>query len=347
MPFPVSDEQRELASTVHKLLADMADPLPPPWENESAGMNRPLWNSLAGLGLLGVGVPEDRGGSGGGMRELCLMAEQVGAVCARVPFVGTAAVVAAGTPKISGIFDGTRVAVPAWETFPVAPHRRGAALQLSGTRASGSLSAVAFGMDANLLLAYAGDTAIIVDLSQPAVRRESVPALDVTEPAAALTLSGADATVVEAPSLPRVLTVAAAELIGTGQRALEGAVEYAKQRHQFGRAIGSFQAVKHMLADRYVQLDAARLLVDWAITALDDASPGASAAARAALAAATEAAQSAAGDALQTHGGIGFTWEHPSHVYLKRARARRSLFGSPAQQLDAIADLILAPQGIA
>ena len=146
------------------------------------------------------------------------------------------------------------------------------------------------------------------------------------------------------PSFTRALTVVAAELLGTGQRALDGAVEYAKQRYQFGRAIGSFQAIKHMLADRYVQLDAARLLVDAAVTAIDDGRPDALAAVRTAVVAATEAAQAAVGDALQTHGGIGFTWEHPSHVFLKRVRARRSLFGSPAAQLDALADLILARQ---
>jgi alkylation response protein AidB-like acyl-CoA dehydrogenase len=123
---------------------------------------------------------------------------------------------------------------------------------------------------------------------------------------------------------------------------LDGAVEFAGQRHQFGRAIGSFQAIKHLLADRHVQLDAARLLVERAAAAIDEDRPDAAVAARTALAAASDAADAVTRDALQVHGGIGFTWEHPSHVYLKRARARRSLLGSPEVQLDALADHVLA-----
>ena len=345
MSFPRSDEQRELVNTIAKLLAERADPLPPSWETVEAGVDRSLWQSLAELGLLGVGVSEKQGGSGGGLRELCLLAERVGAACARIPFVGTAAVLVAGAPDVSRIVNGSVIAVPAWETLPGLPGTRRDALSLSGPRVEGALQAVAFGMDADLLLAFAGDTAIFLDLDQPGVRRHAVTAFDVTEPAAAITVVGAEATIVEPGAfLTRALTVVAAELLGTGQRALDGAVEYAKQRYQFGRAIGSFQAIKHMLADRYVQLDAARLLVDAAVTAIDDGRPDALAAVRTAVVAATEAAQAAVGDALQTHGGIGFTWEHPSHVFLKRVRARRSLFGSPAAQLDALADLILARQ---
>jgi acyl-CoA dehydrogenase len=275
MPFPQTDEQRELVDTVHKLLAEIADPIPPSWDDRGAGLNRSVWGSLASLGLLGLGVAEDLGGSGGGLRELCLVAAEIGGVCARVPFVGTAAVLAAGMPDVGPIVDGSLIAVPAWETHPALPSRRSAALTLSGKTVDGSVQAVAFGMDADALLAYAGDTAVVVDLTQTGVRRHSVPAFDVTEPVAALTLHAADAIVLEPrPSLPWVRTVVAAELIGTARRALDGAVQYAKERHQFGRAIGSFQGIKHMLADRYVQLEAAHLLVDAAITAVDEGRSG-------------------------------------------------------------------------
>jgi acyl-CoA dehydrogenase len=340
------DEQRELVATVRAVLAESAEPPDVPWDAIDDGMDRSLWGLLAKLGLVGLGVGEDRGGSGGGLRELCLVAEQLGGVVGRVPFAGTAAVLAAGPPDAGSIADGSVVAVLAWETFPDLPHRRDG-LALSGTTVEGALRAVPFGMDADLLLAFAGERAVLVDLAQPGVFRQPVSAFDVTEPVAAMSLSAAQATVLELVGpeafLPRALTVVAAELIGTGQRALSGAVDYAKQRHQFGRAIGSFQTIKHLLADRYVQLEAAALLVDWAITAVDDAAPDALIAARTALVAATEAAHAAAADALQVHGGIGFTWEHPSHLFLKRTRSRRSLFGSPAEQLEMLGAQIFEP----
>jgi alkylation response protein AidB-like acyl-CoA dehydrogenase len=218
----------------------------------------------------------------------------------------------------------------------------------------GVLGAVPFGLDAGLLLAFAeiaDDPAapavpVLVTLSAPGVRRTAVEALDVVEPVVAVELGSAAATPLT-PAVfpaPEIRTVLAAELVGTARRALEGAVAHAGARHQFGRPIGSFQSIKHMLADRYVQLDAARLLVHHSARAIDTGATvpaGLDAASRTALVAATDAADAATGDALQTHGGIGFTWEHPSHVLLKRARARRSLLGSPGTQLDALAGLLL------
>ncbi len=342
MTLAQTDEQRELADAVRKLLAEQADALPPAWEATGTGLNRSLWESLAQLGLLGVGVAEGQGGSGGELRDLCIVAEQVGVACARIPFSGTASVLAAGVLKAGPIVDGSLVAVPAWETFPAIPARRSSGLKLSDFAVEGSLQAVAFGMDADVLLAFSGNSTILVNLDQPGVRRKPVAAFDVTEPTAAVVLSGAEATIVDpGPFLARALTVVAAELIGTGQRALDGAVDYAKQRHQFGRPIGSFQALKHMLADRHVQLDAARLVVDAAITASEERRLDELTGAWTALVAASDAAQAATADALQAHGGIGFTWEHPSHVFLKRVRARRCLFGSSAQQLDALGALLL------
>jgi acyl-CoA dehydrogenase len=343
MLFVADDEQRELVATLAGLLTEFAEPLQVPWDAIDDGVDPSVWGLSAKLGLLGLGVGEDRGGSGGGLRELCLVAEQVGGVLGRVPFTGTAAVLAAGPPDIDSIVSGSVIAVPAWETFPSLPRRRDG-LKLSGTVVEGSLQAVPFGMDADLLLAFAGENVVLVEVAQAGVLRQSVSSFDVTEPAAAFSFSDVKATVIEpGVFLPRVLTVAAAELIGTGQRALSGAVDYAKQRKQFGRAIGSFQAIKHLLADRYVQLEGAALLVDWAITAVEDALPDAPMAARTALIAATDAAHAAAADALQTHGGIGFTWEYPSHLFLRRARSRRSLFGSPDEQLELLAAYIFDP----
>jgi alkylation response protein AidB-like acyl-CoA dehydrogenase len=359
----LTEEQRELSRTAARLLADAArkDPLPPDWDALPLGLNRSLWAALGELGLLGLAVPEALGGGGAGVLEQCLLAEQVGAAVPAVPFAVTAAVTAVLTRSagagvaLSGVAAdvlrdvtaGSAVATTAWQTWPasVVPWRRPGVLSSDGSVVSGTLGAVPFGMDADWLLAFdAGGAPLLVDLAGPGVRRESADSLDVMEPVASVRLTDAPATVLPLPELPvaEILTVFAAELVGTGQRALDGAVSYAKERRQFGRAIGSFQAIKHMLADRYVQLDAARLLVRTAAAdAGAPAGPESELAARTALAAASAAADAATGDALQTHGGIGFTWEHPSHVLLKRARARRALLGSQARQLAAIADHVL------
>jgi acyl-CoA dehydrogenase len=359
----LTEEQRELSRTAARLLADAArkDPLPPDWDALPLGLNRSLWAALGELGLLGLAVPETLGGGGAGVLEQCLLAEQVGAAVPAVPFAVTAVVTAvltrsagagaalsgAAADVLRDVTAGSAVATTAWQTWPasVVPWRRPGVLSSDGSVVSGTLGAVPFGMDADWLLAFdAGGAPLLVDLAGPGVRCESVDSLDVMEPVASVRLTDAPATVLPLPELPvaEILTVFAAELVGTGQRALDGAVSYAKERRQFGRAIGSFQAIKHMLADRYVQLDAARLLVRTAAAdAGASAGPESELAARTALAAASDAADAATGDALQTHGGIGFTWEHPSHVLLKRARARRALLGSQARQLAAIADHVL------
>ncbi|MER5372789.1 acyl-CoA dehydrogenase family protein [Streptomyces sp. NPDC002553] len=136
-------------------------------------------------------------------------------------------------------------------------------------------------------------------------------------------------------TLAAVRTLFAAELVGLAQESVDAAVTYAKERHQFGRPIGSFQAVKHTLADRHAQTDAARLPAHWA------AATGDPDAARLAVQAAGDAADAASADNLRTHGGMGFTWEASAHVLLKRARTRRALLGSSARQLDAIAGRLL------
>jgi alkylation response protein AidB-like acyl-CoA dehydrogenase len=355
------DELRELGSTAGRLLERSArtSPLPPPF-GAPVGLDRELWSSLAGLGLLGLAVPEELGGSGGGATELCVLAEQVGAALPAVPFAGTAAVAAvlvAGADDgvarqvLGEVVKGALVVAPAWETFPVqvVPGRR-AALRLSGDRVDGALAAVPFGLDADVVLAFADHadtveprTAVLLDTSWDGVRVRAVEALDVVEPVAAVDVEPVAAPLVPIAEVPtaRIRVALAAELVGTAQRALAGAVAYAKERRQFGRPIGSFQAIKHLLADRHVQLDAARMLVHAAAAAIDAGHGGAEEAAAAALVAACDAADATTGDALQVHGGIGFTWERPSHVYLKRARARRVLLGSQARQLDGLAHLIL------
>ena len=351
----LSDELRELGTTSRRLLERSArtTPFPPPF-GAPAALDRELWSALAGLGLLGLAVPEDLGGSGGGATELCVLAEEVGAALPAVPFAGTVAVTgvlaacaddATARQVLAEVMKGTLVVAPAWETFPaqLVPGRR-TALQRSDDRVHGALAAVPFGAAADLVLAFADPaTAVLLDTSTDAVRVRAVPALDAVEPLAAIEVQPVAAPLLPVAVPTELIRLAlAAELVGTAQRALDAAVAYAKERRQFGRPIGSFQAIKHLLADRHVQLDAARMLVRKAAEALDAGDAGAAEAVAAAVIATCDAADATTGDALQVHGGIGFTWEHPAHVYLKRARARRVLLGSQARQLDGLAKLIFA-----
>lgn len=348
-PVGFTDERRELARTAARLLADAAgkDPLPPAF-GSAVRLDRSLWAALAGLGLLGLDLPESLGGAGAELLDVCVLAEQVGAALPVVPFVATVAVARVlarcpGAEQVLGrVLAGERVIVPDWRSWPsaVVPGSRAAPLVVRDGRVGGALGAIGFGLDADQLLAFADDgSVLLVELDGPGVHRAEVNSFDVREPMAEVVLDDVPATVLVPSGSPvaELLTVFAAELVGTGRRALDGAVRYAAERRQFGRPIGSFQAIKHLLADRYVELDAARLLVYAA------AAEPSGQAARAALASASAAADAASGDALQVHGGIGFTWEHESHVLLKRVRARRSLLGSPAHHLDAIADLVFGP----
>lgn len=354
----LTDELRDLGSTSRRRLerSRRAAAFPPEF-GATVELDRELWSDLADLGLLGLAVPEELGGSGGGATELSVVAEEVGAGLPAVPFTGSAAVTAvlvAGAENrfarqvLAEVVQGTLVAVPAWETFPaqLVPARR-AALRLRADIVEGALTAVPFGRSADLVLAFPEHaeprTAVLLDTGSAAVDVRDATALDLLEPVAALDVRPVAAALVpvQEPPIALIRVVLAAELVGTAQRALDTAVAYAKERRQFGRPIGSFQALKHLLADRHVQLDAARMLVRSAAEAIDVGDGDALRLAATAAVAATDAADAATGDALQVHGGIGFTWEHPAHVYLRRARARRVLLGSQARQLDGLAELVL------
>ncbi|MCF2533699.1 acyl-CoA dehydrogenase family protein [Yinghuangia soli] len=408
MRFALSDEQHELATMARRLLADRARRSPaagtPVW-GERPAFDGGLWATCAELGLLTLGVPEELGGTGGGILELAVVAEEMGAAAPHIPYVpaAVAAAAIAGAAGEAGTGAGNRphiralvaeiqtaqvVALPAWETFAgLADRPRLDALRVVGSAAPSAVEVsgritVPFGDSADVVVAEAagpegGRIRLLIETGQPGVRVTTAEALDTAEPLAVLECAHAAADVLTGPAQPAagrgqdtddvaeaMRVVLAAELVGTGRRALEDAVAYAKDRTQFGRPIGSFQALKHMLADRHVQLDAARMLVWLAAAGLDgldgaddpaaadaspaDASPagrspvgGAASAGRTALAAATDAADAATADGLQTHGGIGFTWEQPAHVFLKHARARRALLGAPGRQLDRLADVLL------
>jgi alkylation response protein AidB-like acyl-CoA dehydrogenase len=348
--FALSDEQEQLSRAVREVHAGYGNRSP-----------ADLWHELTEMGVLGLGLPEERGGSGGGILELALVAEQTGAALAPIPML--AGPVIAGMllrqlrtsesdPLIAELSNGNTV-VAAADTMPwpaCTTPVNGLDVDLQNSTMSGVLSAVPFHPGPGgtvLVLAGAGSAAALVTFQLNGEGTQVTPAatLDPSEPLAAVRLErvpvtilalGREATDAAMAAVEAASAVLALELCGTGTAVFVEAVAYAKTREQFGRTIGSFQGLKHLLADRYVELDTTRASALYACALADSDDPGAPAAARAALAAATEVAHGAARDALQVFGGIGFTYEHVAHRYLRRTRARRSLLGTPEQQLDAL-----------
>jgi len=357
-------EHQELDQMTRDVFADMerSASLTAARGAEPLALVRSAWQSLAAVGLLGVGLPQPLGGSGASMRDVAVIAESAGGTAIPGPYIGSLvgeALLAhcAAEPVLSQlghhIATGELVVVPAWETFSheIVPTRRDDALRLNGSHVSGALCAVPFGDQADAVLAFAHDAEAgvkrlcLLFVDAPHIERSAAPAaFDPIEPVASLSLDGAAAQVLRHVTSPfdHVRSIFAAELIGTGQRALDAVIDYAGVRRQFGRPIGSFQVIKHALADRFVDIGAARLLAQDAADCVDSANENQELQTRSALAAAQAASEAIVSQSIQFHGGLGFTWEHPAHLHLKHVRARRTLLGRPAHHLDAISRLLLA-----
>jgi alkylation response protein AidB-like acyl-CoA dehydrogenase len=213
-----------------------------------------------------------------------------------------------------------------------------------GDRLTGTVRGVADALPADVLLVPAG--AGLWAVPRRAADLSPVVSLDLTRPLADLTLAGAPATrVADAePAVAVALLVAtvllASEQLGVAEWCLDTTLTYVKQRHQFGRPVGSFQAVKHRLAQLWVAVTQARAVARYAAGCLSEANPDTAVAAALAQAHCGPVAVRAAEECVQLHGGIGFTWEHPAHLYLKRARADAIALGSAAHHRDRLGDLL-------
>ncbi len=342
-----------------------------------------LWSRLSGeLGALALLVPEEFGGAGYGPRELGVVLEESGRALACLPLLSTGllavtAVLLAGdteshTAVLPGIADGsTTVALGLdagtgrWSArdLPVAAETS------SGWELTGVVPFVLDGAGTDLVLVPARDGSLtrLFLLAHhgggPGTSWHPLPPMDLTRPLARLELRAAPATP-QGPSTDEswlgrlwlhAIAGLAAEQVGCIDRVLEMTVDHVQTRIQFGRPIGSFQAVKHRCADMLVAAQSARSTVDAALLAASAAAPfgvgdgpagGESLAVAATLAGATcsEALTQVAGDALQLMGGIGFTWDHPIHLFLKRAKTSQLLFGNPALCRSALGDALGIPQ---
>ncbi|MBW3662483.1 MAG: acyl-CoA dehydrogenase family protein [Actinobacteria bacterium] len=312
MDFELSTDQVALRDAARDLLGTLAtSERVRQVVEDGSGLDHQLWQQVAAQGWLAIAVPEESGGLGLGAVELAVLAEQVGRHVAPIPFTSTAA-----------------AAVVAAEVGALRPWHDDL---IAGATSASLAYAEELAVDAphaTLALHVTDDHVTAVDLRDGAPQAE--PAMDLTRQVAWLDLSlggqiaGADRA---RRLLDLVATLHAAELLGTADRCLEMATDYAKVREQFGRPIGSFQAVKHRLADMLVDVEGMRSAAYYAAWAVATDAPDRSLAASVAKSWCGDAARRVTAGALQVHGGVGFTWEHDLHLYLKRAQLTSRLFG--------------------
>ncbi|MET8851452.1 acyl-CoA dehydrogenase family protein [Amycolatopsis sp. NPDC004625] len=337
-----TEEARALRDAVRALLTRRSGPAAVRSAMASPlGYDDKLWSTLCEqIGVAALAIPEPYGGAGAGLAEACVVLAELGRTLTPAPMLGSAllcgeALLRTGNDEacerlLPGIAAGTTLAALAWSG---ADGRWAPALTASAAGLDGRACYVLDGDTADVLLAVArtDDGIGLFEVPVEGVHRERVTTLDPTRrlasvacaatPARRLDTGGYDA---QASRLRDTAVVAvAAEQVGAAARALELTVEYTKQRRQFGRAIGSFQALKHRMADVHVHVEAARSAL---YAALADGDPEAVLTAKVVCG---EAFAHAAAEMVQLHGGIAITWEHDAHLYFKRAHGSALLFGEP------------------
>ncbi|GIH16450.1 acyl-CoA dehydrogenase family protein [Rugosimonospora africana] len=329
------------------------------------------WRALAtGIGCAGLAVPEEFGGAGASWREAAVVAEEVGRAAAPVPWLGsvlgtaaltTAAVGTAAVDTAAPLSAGARDLLPAvasgdllavlvlpLSTPPGAPVP--ATVRADGHALTGSVTTVADAQGAGVLIVPTPDGLYAVDAAH--AEQTPVTALDQTRPLSTVTFSSAQATrlgdgamagAAWAAALRIGAAVLAGEQLGVAEWCLSSTVDYVKTRYQFARPVGSFQAVKHRLAQLWVDVTQARAVARYAAGCVADDDPDAAVAASLAQAHCGPVAVRAAEECVQLHGGIGFTWEHRAHWYLKRAKAAAIALGTATQHRAALGDLVSLP----
>ncbi|CAM5592029.1 acyl-CoA dehydrogenase family protein [Streptomyces fumanus] len=349
-----SEEEEALRAAVRDLLTDHCDPAGVIARTESdAPHDRALWKSLTeGMGLAGLLVPEEYGGQGATHRETAVVLEELGRSVAPVPYL-TSAVVAtealldcAAGDLLAELATGRRVGVLA-VALHLAPGAAFTPVRLEGGALHGELTGIADAAAADLLLVPADDGGLYAVRAGDATVTP-LTSLDLTRPLATVTLAGAPGRRLgdAEPAVRRALRAGAgllaAEQLGLADWTLTETVRYLKDRKQFNRPVGGFQALKHRLAQMWLETvhlrAAARNAADALSTGQDT-----EVAVAVAQAYAAPVAVRAAEEALQLHGGLGMTWEHPVHLYLKRAKADSLAYGTAGAHRAALAGLVELP----
>jgi alkylation response protein AidB-like acyl-CoA dehydrogenase len=367
MNFDFSEDQKQLRDQARRFLAEKSPPKAVRQVLEGkAPYDKELWKGFAELGFLGVAIPENYGGTGAGHLELAVIAEEIGRADAAIPvsssiYMAAEAIMLAGSeaqkekwlPKLASgeaigtlaLFEGTGGITP-----------KAIKATASGNAIDGVKSPVADGEIADVAIVVArigsgnreSDIGLfIVDLKGKGVTRKAVPNLDPTRQQAEITFKGAPAEPLGKAGegwsnlkqvLDRAAVLIAFEQLGGSDRALEMARDYALDRVAFGRPIGSFQAIKHILADMYVSATLARSNCYYGAWALSTNSSELAEAAAGARISATEAFQHCSKQNIQVHGGMGFTWEFDCHLYYRRSAALALALGSRSYWEDQLID---------
>jgi alkylation response protein AidB-like acyl-CoA dehydrogenase len=367
-----TDVEDDLRSSVRDLLAARcsSDAVTTLYDGDRSVV-APLWRSVAvELGLAGLLVPEACGGAGASAREAAVVLEELGRACAPVPFltsavVATAVLTAAAEPSdssgelLGALAAGERTAALA-VPLPATGWGNIATVTAEADVLRGTVTSVAGAVEADVLLvpvtASGGGVEVhAVDVS--AVSVTPVASLDMTRQVADVSfddvpLAGPGARLVVPASsgdaaVRQALTVGAAllasEQLGIAQWCLETTVAYLKERRQFGRLLGGFQAIKHRLADAYVAVEQARAAARYAAATVAEGASDVEVAASVAQAYCADVAVRTAEECVQLHGGIGMTWEHPAHLYLKRAKADQIALGTASEHRAHLGTLLDLP----
>jgi alkylation response protein AidB-like acyl-CoA dehydrogenase len=366
MYFDLTDEQQAIKQTAHDFLASR-------FKSErlreiaasDTGFDESGWKEMAELGWAGLALPEEWGGQGLGIVDLAVLFEEMGYVCAPSPLLSNTiaglALTFAGSdeqkerwlaPLAAGELRGAPALTDAGR--PAEPNRFAMAAEsgADGTVLNGEKTLVMDAASADFFLVSTADghrhvvestadgVTVIPEESIDPTRRLSSVRLENVQVAAENTLPGT--TEDYWPVFQRACVALAAESTGLAQRALDFSVEYAKDRQQFGRPIGAYQAVSHRLAQMLLETENSRSAVYGAAWAADAEPESLALAASMAKAYASDAGWRVPDAAIQVHGGIGFTWEHDLHFFLKRGRANAASFGDPKWHREQVADAVLA-----
>ncbi|HEV3358655.1 MAG TPA: acyl-CoA dehydrogenase family protein [Pseudonocardiaceae bacterium] len=351
----MSDDDLALLRETVRAAFDDLSPMPEVRRlmDTGSGWDRAVWTRLCReIGIAGLAVPESYGGTGGSAVELGIVFEEAGRSLLAAPLFAT---VGLAVPLLLALDDADALGyLPEICAGSVVATVATGDVAVSGDRLTGEAGYVIDGASADLVLVAANGHAVFaVDGAAPGLRRTPLVTLDPTRKQARLTFEDVPAQRIGAanaePAIRHALDVARAllanEQAGGAARCLAATVDYAKSRVQFGRPIGSFQAVKQHAADLLIQVESARsaaITAAQAVAGWADA-PDLPVAAAVAQAYCSEAFVRVAADMIQLHGGIGFTWEHDAHLYFKRAWTSRELLGRPEDHLEALA--VLATEG--